>query len=103
ITISEFGDYSILGGGAVAATGALFVTDLNSGSTQSSLLSTNPVFPVSTNTFANGLWSGVASVTMPNGVTRVTVVLNNVLQATSQAGGTSLIEKKGAGAGIQID
>jgi len=92
--VKELGDYSILGTGSVSATGALFVTNLNSPfGTASDTLHTNPPMPVTTVTAASGNWEGNESVP-GNGWTKVQLVLNNVLQATSGPNSTSQIEKK---------
>lgn len=102
VNFSELGDYSILGTGTVQAAGFLFVTDLTSGNVSSDVMTTNPVFPLSTTTSAFGLWSGVMSVPLPNGATRVTIIINNILQAISGANSTAYIEKKNAGLVLDI-
>jgi hypothetical protein len=94
INIGESGDYSILGSGAVSATGALFATNLSQFALQSDTLHTTPIFPVTTNSFTSGLWSGYSSVTLPNGWTKVQVVMNNNLQTQAGANSSSTIEKK---------
>lgn len=102
VSLSELGDYSILGTGTVQASGFMFVTDLNSGNVASAVMSTNPVFPLSTTTSAAGIWSGLISVPLPNGATRVTIIVNNILQAISGANSTAYIEKKNAGLVLDI-
>lgn len=102
ITLSENGDYSILGTGTVQASGFMFITDLNNGNVATGTMSTTPTFPLSTTSSAFGLWSGVLTVPLPNGATRVTIVVNNILQAISGANSTAYIEKKTGGITIDI-
>jgi hypothetical protein len=109
VHIKELGDWSILGGGSVKATGTLFVTKLNTpgfGSVWSDNLDTtyndednsvsysSPLRPVSD---GGGDWSGDFYITLPAGVTSAQIVLNNILQATSAPTGTSFIQKKEVG------
>ncbi|MGF1635036.1 MAG: PEP-CTERM sorting domain-containing protein [Phycisphaerae bacterium] len=103
VTLSEAGDYSILGPGGVTAAAFLFVTDLDTGIVYSSVFdNTEPDLPIFTNGpqgFAAGIWEGIIDVDLPAGVSRIQVVLNNVLQATSGPQGTAIIEKKAFGGG----
>jgi hypothetical protein len=109
ITIKEVGDWSILGGGSVKAFGTLYVTKLNTpgfGSVYSDTLDTtynyssapivlqSPAKPVGE---SDGQWDGTFEITLPAGVTSAQIVLNNILQATSTTGGTSIIQKKELG------
>jgi hypothetical protein len=102
VRFSEFGDYSILGTGTVQAAGFMFVTNLSNGNVQSGVMTTTPVFPISTTSSAFGLWSGLITVPLPNGATRVTIIINNILQAISGANSTAYIEKKNAGLVLDI-
>lgn len=110
VKLHELGDWSILGGGSVKVSGALYITKLNSpgfGTVYSDTLDTvykdfennityNP--PAGKpNIPGSGTWDGDFVITMPAGVTSVQVVLNNILQATSTVGGTSFIQKKELG------
>lgn len=111
ITIHELGDWSILGGGVVKAFGALYITKLNTpgfGNVWSdtldvvyddtATLATNDyVSPAKPNVDGDGTWDGTFYIDLPEGVTSVQLVLNNILQATSSANGTSFIEKKYVG------
>lgn len=93
--VNEFGDYTITGTGSVSATGALFLTNLLTGDVVGDTLHTTPGMPITTNTFTSGNWTGTSSVSLlPNGWTKVKIVLNNVLQATSGANSAAQIEKK---------
>jgi hypothetical protein len=105
INIHEIGDYAILGQGASAqASGGLVVTPLisNSAIIKADALDTTPGMPV---TSGSGLWTGNASVTysLQNGVTKIRLVFDNTLQATSDADSTSLIDKKVTQGGIIIE
>lgn len=112
LSINETGFYSLLGIGSVQAGGLLVVKDLDTGIEYSDTLDTNPVFPVANAAAFGGMsgpWSGLMAVQMPDGVTRVTVVVNNNLQALSIAGGgeipgsTSFIDKKAIDSPITIE
>lgn len=102
ITISEAGDYAILGIGTVNAQGALFVTNLNQFAFQSDTLHTTPTFPLGTTTAANGLWTGSSQVLFPPGWTKVQVVMNNILQTQSGPNSSAEIDKKVVGADVLI-
>jgi hypothetical protein len=89
--VQEFGDYSILGTGAVQASGGLFVTNLNAPvTTVSDTLHTTPLMPIVT---GSGNWSGNEHVNL-DGWVKFHVTLDNVLQATSGPASASQIEKK---------
>lgn len=108
IRVQEFGDYAITNGGTVTAEAFLFITNLNNplgpGSPNNSQMSTNPAFPLATAGSASGLWDGsVTASLLPNGWTRVRVILNNTLQAVGGANGTATIEKKLGGITITVD
>jgi hypothetical protein len=96
INILEIGDYSILGQGASATVVAtLVVTPLISNGAPPSFsgMVTNPAMPV---TSGGGPWSGNASVsyTLQNGVKKIHLTLDNILQATSDADSAATIDKK---------
>ncbi len=109
INIREYGDWSIIGNGGVKAVGALYITRLNSpgfGTVWSETL--NVVYddlenatiiqsPSRPKVEGSGTWDGNFSIDLPDGVTSVQVVLNNILQATSGTGGSAFIQKKGVG------
>ncbi|MGC4030372.1 MAG: PEP-CTERM sorting domain-containing protein [Tepidisphaeraceae bacterium] len=102
ITIHEFGDWSILGGTAtVKATGALFLTNGSSSAVSivPTVRYTNTDTGVTTTTKPNGesdgVWVEDYVYDLPAGVTSLTVVLNNILQAASTSGTTAFIQKKG--------
>ncbi|GIW75406.1 MAG: hypothetical protein KatS3mg104_0469 [Phycisphaerae bacterium] len=109
ITIREVGDWSIEGGGSVKVAGALYVTKLNSpgiGSIWTDTLdvvyqdldnSTTYNSPARPTSDGGGTWEGIYTINLPAGVTSIQVVLNNILQATSTAGGTAFIQKKVVG------
>lgn len=101
ISIAELGDYAILGSGSVQVSGALFL--LGNGlplTGLSDLLVTNPSMPVTTQ--GSGLYSGMVMIDLPDGITEVTVIYNNTLQADSD-GGAALIQKKTAGIEINVE
>ena len=104
VSISEFGDYGIVGdGGSVADAGGLFLTNLDTAQVASSQIVTSPGSPITTEGFGN--WSGSASVDVSNAQpawTRVHVVVDNDLIAISTAGGVAFIEKKVFGSGVSI-
>lgn len=111
VVISEFGDFGIVGIGSVTVTGGLFVTDLEN---------LNPNFtprvaddslvslPGSPITSGAGNWTASAGVDLENwdsgpDWTRIKVVLNNVLIATTEGmGSVAFIEKKVGGISIEI-
>jgi hypothetical protein len=108
IVVTELGDYSITNGGTVSAETFLFVTNLDIPVNPPSnplvqQASTNPNFPlvVAQPGNANGTWVASASQPLPGGWRRLTIILNNVLQAATPQGGAATIEKKVGG--IRID
>jgi len=103
IRIQEFGDYGIDGSGAVSVSGGLFITDIGGFfRVESDELTSTPGSPI---TSGAGDWEANAFVDLdaaPPDWTHIQLVLDNVLSALSDAGSTSFIEKKVAGAGIMI-
>lgn len=109
VTIKELGDWSILGGGTVKSFGTLYITRLNSPGFGSVWTDTLDVIyedvensntinsPSKPNSEGSGTWDGTFTIDLPAGVTSVQVVLNNILQASSTAGGTAFIQKKELG------
>jgi hypothetical protein len=98
INIIEVGDYQINGTGpntSVNASGTLVVTPLisNGASFKLNALATNPVMPV---TAGSGPWNGNASVsyTVQDGVRKIHLTLDNILQARSDPNTSTFIEKK---------
>jgi len=51
----------------------------------------------------NRLWDGTFSIDLPAGVTKVKIVLNNILQATAGIGSVATIEKKAVGIPVNIE
>lgn len=110
--VDEIGSYSILGVGAVQASGVMLITDRDTLQTYTDTLDTAPIFPISNVnplTGTSGAWSGTMEVTgMANGITRVTIIVDNTLQASSGSaspgnpGGTAFIDKKFANSGVTI-
>lgn len=108
--IDEVGSYSVLGLGVVNATGVLIVTnreipsqiftDTMTPTVPFPLSNANPVGSIS------GIWGGTMEVPtvglFPNGIDKVTIIVDNTLQASSGAGGTAFIDKKLAGSGVTI-
>jgi hypothetical protein len=96
LSLQEVGDYSILGGGANSVTGTVTATVIAaSGPT--------PIGTILADTFTNlhssasnlsGIWQGSASIAVPTDVTKIKIVFDNILNATSSANGTSTIDKK---------
>jgi hypothetical protein len=107
-TVDEFGVYTILGTGAntaVKAFGGLFLTNLNTGAVLFDTLHTTPPALSGNSGVTSGqsAWSGDEDIVpIPAGWTNIQVVLNNELQATSDAGTTSFIEKKVLTPGVEI-
>ena len=100
-TVNEFGDYSIFGAGlntGVHAFGSVFLINLDNGDVRSDTLHTTPVTLSSTGVpTGSGTWTGtenIPKVLIPNGWKNIQVVLNNELQANSDPGTSSVIEKK---------
>lgn len=116
VNFGELGDYTIFNGGGVFVHAYVLVQILDPGWTgvsnySSILTSTTPAMPVfgGAGQAVNGEWTGEASVTFDGKVAqKIRIVLNNVLQAVSNPGGTALIQKKlvddpnGPGPGIEI-
>jgi hypothetical protein len=95
LSLQEVGDYAILGGGASSVTGTVTATVLASTST--------PIGTILADTFTNlhstagnlsGIWQGSASIAVPADVTKIQIVFDNILNATSSPNGTSTIDKK---------
>lgn len=103
-TVNELGDYQITGaGGSVNAGGYLLLANLLTGQTKQDLLDTTPAMPITTPTAGAQAWSGFESISLlPNGWTKVRVVINNVLHATSGANGASTIQKKFVDGAVEI-
>lgn len=106
IRVTELGDWAITNGGQVSADTFLFVTNLD--------IPVNP--PVNPQTGSDsfaaalpapnsnqGQWTTQVIKNLPNGWTRVQVVLNNILQASAPAAGTAFIEKKVGGITVTIE
>jgi hypothetical protein len=109
VIVNELGDYSITNGGTVSAETFLFVTNLDlpvnpPSNPLVSQASSNPNFPlvVAQPGNQNGTWVQTASQPLPSGWRRITIVLNNVLQAATPQGGTATIEKKVGGITITL-
>lgn len=101
-TVNEIGDYQILGTGSVQAGGFLLLTNLDNGATAFDTLHTTPGMPITTPSPA-APWTGYSTVSLlPNGWTKIHVVLNNILDAISGPNSTATIEKKFTSAGIEI-
>jgi len=105
--VNENGDYTITGSGPntlVKVFGTVFLTNLDTGDVKFDTLHTAPVPLSSTGvTTGQGVWGGTETVTaIPAGWKNIQVVLNNVLQAGSDLGTSSFIEKKGTDTGIEI-
>lgn len=103
INISEIGDFSIVRGGAVDAEGLLILTDLATGTPFTDTLDTTPDLPLDTDGSVSGQFNGSAIVDLPDGVTMVRLVFNNILTAAANPGGAALIQKKFVNAGIDIE
>lgn len=110
IGINEFGDYSILGGGPntmVKAFGELVMTNLDTGAVETATLTSVPPTPLTLTTTgvntpnASAAWEAGEEIDFPtNDWRNIQVVLNNVLQATSDPGTSSFIEKKSVDPGL---
>jgi len=115
--VDELGDYQIAGAGPntfVKATGYLQLVNLDNPAVLTDTLDTTPATLSTTGVFANVpnppsdpsgiLWSGTDSiVNIPAGWRNIQVTINNVLQANSNTGTSTQIEKKFASGGVQID
>lgn len=109
--IDEIGSYSILGLGTVNATGVLIVTNRDNLSQvfTDTMTPTVPPFPLNNANpigSLSGIWSGSMEVPsgplFPNGITKVTIIVDNTLQASAGPEGTAFIDKKLAGSGVTI-
>ncbi|MEM6313313.1 MAG: PEP-CTERM sorting domain-containing protein, partial [Planctomycetota bacterium] len=101
ITVTELGDYAINGTGSVFASGALFA--VGEGLPLAGLadaLDVDPAMPVLGT--GSGLYSGTATLVFPEGISMVTLVFNNILQAEAGPGSSAFIQKKTAGFDIDI-
>lgn len=106
VSVTELGDYGISNGGNVSALASLFVTNIEIpvgiGNPSTASNSFNRNLALGQN--ETGQWNITAASTLPNGWRRITVVLDNVLQASVPgSGSTALIEKKVQGVTITID
>jgi hypothetical protein len=112
-TVNEFGDYSILGLGAntavkVFSTVVLTNLDTNVDNVRfDTIHATPPAIASNTGvTTGQGAWTGTEGspfITIPDGWTNIQVVLDNILQANSDPGTSSAIEKKVVTPGIDIE
>jgi len=126
VRIREAGDFQVLtgagGSAGVAAGGALFVTVLEtipgSGApligttlgTGGDFTHFGPSFDYANfpaffgaNSFASRLWEGNLFIDLPSGITKIKIVLNNILQVTAGAQSSALIEKKAVGIPVNIE
>ncbi|HEY0010179.1 MAG TPA: PEP-CTERM sorting domain-containing protein [Tepidisphaeraceae bacterium] len=109
VNIRELGNWSIIGGGQVKSYGTLYLTKLNTPNAgtvfsdnldvvyedlENNISYTSPDRPRSE---GEGRWTGDFSINLPAGIRSVQVVLNNVLQVTSTAGGSAFIQKTEVG------
>ena len=111
LNFGELGDYSIFNGGGVFVQAYVLVQDLDSSATYTKLLTPTPSMPVigAAGTAAAGEWTGKLSIDFGGKTAQhIRIVLNNILQAYSNVGGSALIQKKavddptGNGPGIEI-
>jgi hypothetical protein len=113
VALDEAGDYSIDNGGGVKDSGGLFVRVLDANypfatRVYSATLTTNPTMPVNSAGDAGGIFTGLVVVNLPAPAAMISIVFNNTLQAHSNVGGSSFIQKKfigdsdGDGAGLTI-
>ncbi|MEM8875947.1 MAG: PEP-CTERM sorting domain-containing protein [Planctomycetota bacterium] len=101
ISVTELGDYAILGSGSVFASGALFA--VGEGLPLAGIadaLDVDPAMPILVE--SSGLYEGTATLEFPEGITEVTLVFNNILQAEAGPNSSALIQKKTAGFDIDI-
>lgn len=105
VRVNELGDWAVTNGGQVSADASLFVTNLldpfGPGSPTNAADHFNASVAQPNGGGAN--WSLQVVQVLPNGWSRVQVVLNNVLQAANSPGGAALIQKKVQGVTITID
>ncbi|MGF1632597.1 MAG: hypothetical protein ACFCVE_02000 [Phycisphaerae bacterium] len=101
ISTSFDGDYSIFGGGSVDATGAMFLTDLDSGQTLGATSTFTPPLPVVTQGGADGLFSSVASIS-PTGLwDTVMLQFDARLFSNSASGGAAVLAAKVLNIGVE--
>jgi hypothetical protein len=93
-SVTEQGDYSIIGTGTVSVTGGLFVHNNDTGEEHQVSLSTLPVMPISTTTSTSGTWTGSELIPLPGGWTNITVVMDNSTVAIAGPGSHAEIQKK---------
>ena len=107
IVLRELGDYSILGMGGIQVGGALFVSydggPLAGIAAETEFDPDMPVINNDPNAGLSGVFEGMAMIDVPEGVSEVVVVFNNSLLAVSSESGASTVQKKTAGAGVEID
>jgi hypothetical protein len=118
-SLNESGFYSITGTGAVSAGGQLRIINLANGQEYTDGLDATLPVPGAPNagfTISNpgpfghieGQWAGVMTTTLPNGLQRVLIIVDNNLQAISGGpgpgipGGNSYIDKKFANGSVVI-
>jgi hypothetical protein len=110
--VDEYGDYSIQGTGphtGVKVFGSVFLTNLDTNVVVSASLSAVPPTPAalfqgSGVTSGQGTWQGEEAIaTIPTGWKNIRVELDNVLQASSDPGTNSFIEKKVVTPGVEIN
>ena len=100
ISITEYGDYGILGHGSVNASGMLSAKNLDTAEVLSETLSTTPSMPAR---MGQGEWEGWSQVSIgPAGWTRIKITLENDLFAIAGYGATAFIEKKVLGSAVAI-
>jgi len=100
ILISEFGDYGVFGEGTVRNTGQLFVQNLDSSTTLSDTLSTDPASPI---TSGQGTFTAEAQVYIDQADwAHIRITLENNLLAMTSPGSAAFIEKKTIGDAIAI-
>lgn len=98
ITIQEFGDWTLSGVGSaatsVSASGTLTATNLLGPGVYSDVMGVNPGSPISLPGPSSGTWDGLVYLDLTGlGLTRIELVFENVLEATSEPGTTSFIRK----------
>ncbi|MCB9845000.1 MAG: PEP-CTERM sorting domain-containing protein [Phycisphaeraceae bacterium] len=106
VRISEVGDYSIAGSAEVSIGGGLIITNLDVFGIATDTLTSSPGSPISTP--ASGeIWTAEAFGDLSSKVPAwryIRIQLDNTLIARAfDAVSTALVEKKGVGAGIEIE
>jgi hypothetical protein len=94
VKLNELGDFTINNGGGVKAYAWLSVRILDSDYVGTKVFYADDTFTNDSAGNAQGSWTLDPVVTLPTGVNRIQIVLNNNLQAYSAANGTALIQKK---------